>query len=291
MLPLPLLFSVLALAAQEPPLPPSGIKAGSDRAVIDSPDGLFRWAEGESFVSVYRSGRAAAPGRIRLPSGPEPGGRRRLLFSPKAAFFGVLDEYTSEVGLHIDARQAPSKAKAAVIRSFLKLLDADGRILWGRRLPDKHAVGSPVGANSLRVSKNGVLAVLLQDTDPYATARPLLLVIDGKGKDALRLDYTSFRRIEEFALSADGAYLAVRGYGLVPEKETWGDALSIHRLGTRKYSVHALSRSSEEHHLRLVRPDGWACCVKRGETFSSFRPDGSTERLTREKMLERLREP
>ncbi|MFA5139549.1 MAG: hypothetical protein WC728_09990 [Elusimicrobiota bacterium] len=286
-----LLLSVLALAAEEPPLPPSGIKSGSGRAVHDSPDGLFRWTEGENLVSVFRSGRDAAPQKIRLPPGPDPGGRRRLLFSLRAPFFGVLDEFLSEVGLHIDARQAPSPAKATVIRSSLKLLDKDGRILWGRRLPDKHAVGSPSGASGLRVAQNGTVAILLQDTDPYATARPLLLVIDRKGTDKLRLDYTSFRRIEELALSSDGAFLAVRGYGLIPERETWSDALAIYRLGTRKSSVRALPRSSEEHHLRLVGPDGWACCVKQGESFSSFRPDGSTEHLTREKMLERLQEP
>jgi len=243
---------------------------------VQSPDGAYRWTEGESFlVRVTVRGEKRKEERIRLPPLAEPEARRRLLFAERGDYFCVLDEKVDEIGLHLDRPRGAAQAKALVLAPTLRLLDRGGRTLWTRRMDDKHMVGAGAGALSPRLTSQGALAVLLQDADPYSKGKPLLLVLDRAGQELRRLDYTSWSRVDEFALSEDGGVLAVRGLGRIPDKESWGLAFGYYGAEDAPPRIRALKGPVGED-LRSVDKDGWACCVRQGSQSTAFGPSGET---------------
>lgn len=243
-----------------------------------SPDRRFLWNEGAAFITVIRPGSRKSR-TVRLPPPPGKGWARRLLFAERGDFFCVLDEETRELGLHLDAPRGASAAKAMVVASTLRLLDARGKVRWTRRMRDNHIVGSRDGAPALRLAPAGTLAMLLQDADPYTKTHPLLLVMDRENKELLRLDYTSWSRIDEFALSDDGAALAVRGVGRIPDEETWGKAFAYYMTGDRRRWIHGVRGASSGRHLRGFDRAGWACCLKQGASFLAFGSKGRVRTL------------
>ncbi|MFC1678670.1 hypothetical protein ACFL2T_00420 [Elusimicrobiota bacterium] len=246
-----------------------------------SPDRRFTWSEKDDFVTAVtfdRKGRRKED-RLRLPPLSKKGMRRRLLFAERGEFFCVLDEATREVGLHLDKPRGSSEAKTTVIASSLRLMDGRGKLRWTRRMRANHIVGSRDGSRALRLSPSGTLAMLLQDPDPYTRTRPLLLVIDADGTELLRLDYTSWTRIDDFALSDAGDALAVRGFGSIPDEETWGKAFAYYLTRDDARWVHRARRASGEGLPLHIAQDGWACCIKRGRSLLAFGPEGRTKRV------------
>jgi len=259
----PLMAAVLLLTA-------IGAQAGTQ----SSPDHAFTWEEGAPFLLRFKTGtKGRRRGvRTRLPALPE-GWRRRLLFGERAPYFCVLDERAEEIGLHLDAPRGASGAKALVLASVLRLVDSKGRVRWTRRMREEHLVGSKGDARSHRLGPDGTLAVLLQDGDPYSRTRPLLLVLDRKGRETLRLDYAGWTRIDDFTVADDGTAVAVRGVGRIPEEETWGPAVGFYRLDEDESWVRSVPPDAGGA-LKRADPDQGVCCVREGGGLYSFTPSG-----------------
>ncbi|MFH2201914.1 MAG: hypothetical protein ABIJ96_02260 [Elusimicrobiota bacterium] len=209
--------------------------------VLTSPDGRFAWKPGGKQVAVYSPRTGKKKRNLRLPPASGDHVRRKVLFAPRGEHFCLLDEKLSEVGLHLAARRGARAARALVVSSTLHLINADGRTLWKKKLPDIHALDDPQGARAPQVAADGTLAILLQDADAaHANPRPQLFVFDAKGKQRLRLDYLHWRRVDVFALSPRGLYLAVRGYGHIKDEEDWGEAVGVYGTRGKKRQVVAL---------------------------------------------------
>lgn len=273
MLPL-LVFAGASRAGEGRALPPSGLRGRESPRppeVHSSPDRRLRWTEGSLFVSVYKPGKRRPSRRVRLPPLKGKTTRRKVLFAERGDFFCVVDEQIKELGLHLDAARGAKAAKAAVVASWLRLMDVFGRVHWSKRLRDTYVVGRP-GASPLRITEDGTLAVLLQDADPYTKARPLLLVFNPRGRRLLEIDYVDFKHIDEFALSSDGKFVAVRGYGRITDHETWGKALAVYRVRGGKEWVQPIPRASPTRTLKVVDSEGSVCCVREGEDYVAYGP-------------------
>lgn len=273
LLALPLLFFAGASRAGEGrALPPSGLRereAPRPPKSHSSPDRRLRWTEGSAFVSVYKPGKRRPSRRIRLPPLKEKTARRKVLFPGRGDFFCVVDEQVQELGLHLGVERGAKAAKAVVVSSWLRLVDSFGRVRWGKRLRDKHVVGRP-GESPLRIAEDGTLAVLLQDADPYTKARPLLLVFSPRGRRMLQIDYLDFKHIDEFALSRDGKLVAVRGYGRVADRETWGKAIAVYSSQGEKQWVRPIPRAADARTLKFIDSKGNVCCVREGEDYVAY---------------------
>ncbi|MFA6029979.1 MAG: hypothetical protein WC969_09010 [Elusimicrobiota bacterium] len=278
---LPFLFAALLgpLAAQTPssaPVPAQALQGQpppTPGSVLLAPDGRFRWVEGEDAVFVRTDDGSER--RVRLPSPLEKAARRRVLFAAGARHFCVLEEKDSDFGLHVNARKGAKNAKALLLSSTLRLIDERGRPLWARPLPEKAIVGKASEARILALAGDGTTAILLQDIDPYNKVRPLLMVFDARGRELRALDYAQWTRVDEFALSADGRALAVRGFGLVPEDADWSKAVGVYPLnGRAKPRIAAAPKAEESRELRGFDKDLWVCCVKEGGTLSALGPAG-----------------
>ncbi len=237
------------------------------------------WDPGDAFVTVNRpSGFSAGGQKISLPALPD-GAKRRVVFAPRGQRFAVLDEASDEIGLHEAAPRGSRRAAALVTGSTVRLLDLRGRVLWTKNLPETHTVGGEGGTPPLVLGGDGSAAVLLQDVDPYTKEKPLVLVLDAKGRERLRLDYASWSRVDEMLLSDDGAWLVVRGIGRVPADDTWGSALGHYRLLDADPAVFPARSAAGLHGLRGVDKEGRACCLIEGKTFVAVGHDGSREAL------------
>jgi hypothetical protein len=239
-----------------------------------SGDGAFRWSEGERTV-VFRDPRSGRERRVRLPVSP--GIKRfQVIFAERGRHFCVLEELDQEVGLHLGVRRGAKKAKTLVLAARLRLVDKDGASLWIKDMPEGYAVGAASEARSIKIAENGALAILLQDVDPYGKASPVLTVISPRGTTLLRLDYASWTKIDEFALSPGGRRLAVRGYGSIPEEERWDKAAAVYVLDGKKPAprVLPLPEAGAQRDLRSVGDDGWACCARLGGAWTAFDPEG-----------------
>lgn len=275
---LPARAAASGLAEREEPRP---------ETTLSSPDGRFRWAPGEDHLSIHKIPSGARVNRIRLPPAAPAPGRRRVLFAERGRYFCVVDERHSEVGLHLSARAGAKAAKAVVVSSKLHLMDDGGRILWSKDLPETHVVGELGSGRAPRIGETGVLAILLQDADPYSNKRPLLLVFDRGGATRLQLDYVDWKTIEEFALSDDGRYLAVRGFGRIPDHETWGPAAGLYKADSAERWIQKAPESGLDG-LKVVASDGWACCLRAGNSYIAFGPKGRRETLLAQDVARRF---
>jgi hypothetical protein len=243
-----------------------------------SRDGRFSWVAGATHVTVYKRKQHKKSHRVRLPA-PTPEAVRKVLFARHGDYFAVVDEIKEDLGLHLRVKKGAKKAKATVVRSGLTLMDAGGRILWKKRLRDQHVVGRP-GTSPLDVSTKGTLAILLQDKDPYQKARPLLIVYGPRGGTRLRLDYLDWRHVDEFTLSDDGKYLAVRGFGRITDYETWDTALGFYQLGKKKSWVQAIANVGSQRILREIDPNGRTCCIEDKGGLFAFSRNGDRAPLS-----------
>ncbi|HVE11818.1 MAG TPA: hypothetical protein VNI01_00365 [Elusimicrobiota bacterium] len=253
--------------------------------VHSSPDGRFRWVEGDSRVQTLDPSRA--PRSIRLPALPS-GHSRRVLFADSGRFFCVVDSEDQEIGLHLGLNKGARDAKALVLRSTIRLMDDSGTVLWSKDTPDAHAVGGAKDARAVRIANNGTLAILLHDVDPYSKERPLLWVLRPSGREALRLDYQSWSRVDEFALSPDGAFLGVRGYGQIPEQESWARAVAVYHVGSGKGWVVPDPSSGPPGFFRQVDAAGWACCLRSSSGFLTFDASGKEQPISKADMWRRF---
>lgn len=243
-------------------------------AAARSADGRLEWVPGDAFVSVKkRPGFAARGQKVPLPA-LEKGAKRRVVFPAHGDFFAVLDEADAAVGLHRDAPRGARAALAVVTGSTLRLVNARGRVLWAKRLPETHAVGGDGAGEPLALGADGTSALLLQDIDPYTKARPLVLVLGPKGGEVQRLDYTAWSRVDEMLLSDDGRWLVVRGIGRIPADDTWGSALGHYGLRDAAAEVYPTPAASGAKSLRAIDSEGRACCLLEGKTLSSIDHDG-----------------
>lgn len=255
-----LILCLLAAAVSaRAPLHPTGIQSDKPAESVTSPDGRFAWLPGGAYVSVRdpKSGREKR--RLRLPSFS--GESRRLVFSPGGDYFCVVDETVSEVGLHLKARGGAAQAKAVVTGATLYLMRDDGRIAFKKRLRDTHSL---VEREFLapQTAADGTLAVLSEDSGPSSThGRALLEVFGPKGAALLKLDYLHWRRIDEFKLSRNGDYLAVRGYGRIEEAENWGLALAVYHTRSKRRVIHKARISREGEAFSSVSDHGAVCCA------------------------------
>lgn len=267
-----------------------GRSAPTPADFLVSPDGRFRWVAGEDYVQIR-----PAPGkkerRIKLPAPEGKISRRRVLFAERGPRFCVIDEEDQEFGLHLDARRGPESAKALLLASTVRLLDSNGALLWRRRMPDKAIVGKAGEARALSIGNDGTVAILLQDVDPYAKARPYLYVFDARGRELLGLDYTQWTKIEEFALSSDGGALALRGFGHVPEEERWSKAFGYYPTRSKKGVVIPTPDIEEGRHLRGFDSARWACCAKEGGELFAIGPSGEKRRIPPEEADRRFGTP
>lgn len=286
---LPLLFLLSPAWAGDPPhpAPPSTLPIPTAGNVLVSPDGRLRWVEGESFVSVAADSERPER-KVALPPMGDREAKRRVLFAERSSRFCLLEENDSELGLHLGTRRGQEKAKALVVSSKLHLIESNGRILWSRRLPEKAIVGKAADARSLRIANNGTLAILLQDVDPYGKDRPMLLVIGPKGRDLLSLDSAAWSHIDDFALSPDGAALAVRGFGLVPEEEDWSKALGYYPLRSGKTRVHPVPKAEDGGLPLGFDAEGWVCCAREEGRSYAFGPLGPRKALDEREILRRF---
>jgi len=259
-------------------------------AEIKSPDSTIRWTIGAPVYSLLTpKGKTR---ERRLPPKPSEGNwTRRLLFPEKGAFFGVLDEKREELGLHLEGRRGPATAKLAVSASILYLLSKPGRVLWKKRLRERHFGGAGTADEiPLKITDDGTAAVLLQDSDPYTKSRPVVLVIDPRGRTKLELGYTVWSRIDELSLSRDGRSLAIRGLGRIPEGENWGKAVGVYRIDDDKGWVSAVPEAEPSGRALRVHDEGWVCCVREGPVYVAFDPSGRRERMEPKEMIRRFGE-
>lgn len=266
--------ALLALVLAPPALALEGKPPPSPGNVVSSADGMFHWGEGERKVAVYDP-RARRERLVRIPL--TPGTKRwRVLFAERGRYFCVVEEKDEEVGLHLKARRGAKAAKAHVVAARLRLVDQDGASLWIKDMPEKYAVGPKDDARALKIADDGTMAILLHDVDPYDKARPVLMAVSPRGLTLLKLDYTTWTRIEEFALSPGGRRLAVRGFGSVPAEERWEKAAAVYDLKDKKAvpEVVTLPEAGEEKRLSSVGEDGWACCVRKDGAWTAFHADG-----------------
>lgn len=177
-----------------------------------------------------------------------------------------------------------------MVRSLVRLVHESSRVIWERPTEDKTAVGESPDPQHLRIAPNGTVALLLQDVDPYTKNRPVLSVVEPGGRELLRLDYTSWTRVDEFALSPDGRALVVHGFGLVPEDAEMSRAVGYYRIGKKAPKwVKALPRQPEPRlRLEAVDADGWTCCVDAGEGWLGFDGDGAAKRFSGAEMTKRF---
>lgn len=272
------------------PSPPTveGRAASGEAMVMKTKDGELRWAPGAAEVEVRsREGRVlhriplARPDR--KPKSPDVS--LRALLPAHGHHFLVVEETRKDVGLHLTTRKGAKKAKATVVRSVLRLVDESSRILWERATEDKTAVGEETDPQHLQISPDGTVALLLQDVDPYAKNRPVLSVIDPRGRESLRLDYTSWTRVDEFALSPDGRSLVVHGFGLVPEDGEMSRAVGFYRLGKGPRWIKALPRDpSPRLKLRTVDANGWTCCLDTPEGWTAYNDAGLSKTFDKDEM-------
>ncbi|MBI4425396.1 MAG: hypothetical protein HY554_16825 [Elusimicrobia bacterium] len=281
--------------AIQPPPPPAAQDpvASGETMIMRTKTGELRWAPGDSHVSVFGADGArrhriplARPDRKRRPS---PQTSLRALLPSRGGHFLVVEETRSDVGLHLHERLGTRKPKATVVRSVLRLVEESSRIVWERPTEDKTLVGDRADAQHLQIAPNGAVALLLQDVDPYSHNRPLLTVIDPRGREALRLDYTAWARVDEFALSADGRALAVHGFGIVPDEGEIARAVGYYKPGKGPLWIKRLPRDpSPALHLETVDAEGWACCVRSAEGWAAYDPAGSPLILGRDALRARF---
>ena len=240
-----------------------------------SPDGRLRWDEGDPAVTLVKRGGFSARGqRVTLPP-LEKGAKRRVVFAPAGERFAVLDQLSDAVSLHTDAPRGPRGAQALVTGAVLRLMDLRGRVLWTKRLPETFSVGGEGGSGPLVLGSDGSSALLMQDADPYTKAKPLILVLDPKGRDILRLDYTAWSRVDEMLLSGDGRWLAVRGIGRLPESDSWGSALGHYRLEDGSRLVLSAGAAAGVRSLRGFDRDGRVCCLAEKKELAAYAHDGA----------------
>ena len=277
-----LLFAGLGpLAAQGPSTAPASVRLTAFPAPTPgnfsvSPDGRFRWIEGDDHVFVRESPEKPER-RVSLPRAARAVGQRTLLFAERGPRFCILDEENQEFGLHLDSRRGAETAKALLLASTLRLMDSDGHVLWTRRMPDKAIVGKAGAARRLSIANDGTVAVLLQDVDPYAKARPYLYVFDSRGRDLKSLDYTQWTKIDEFALAHDGSALAVRGFGNIPKEEGFAKAFGYYPLSAKKGFLFAAPGMEGGLQLRGFDSALWACCFKEGGQLWAVSPAGAKQ--------------
>lgn len=249
---------------------------------VRSPDGRLSWNEGDAAVTVLKRGGFSARGsKVPLPPLPK-GAKRRVVFAPEGGRFAVLDQVFDAVGLHELSPRGPRGAAAVVAEATLRLMDARGRVLWTKRMPETYSVGSAPGSDPLVVGGDGTAAVLMGDADPYTKEKPLVLVMDPKGREVLRLDYTAWSRVDEMRLSQDGAWLALRGIGRLPERDAWGSALGRYRLADGERLVVAASAASGARSLRGFDAAGRLCCLVERKELAVYGPDGARSTLSPE---------
>ncbi len=239
--------------------------------VLRSQDGRFRWKKGESRVTVHRPRTGKKRRTLRLPHLSDASVRRSVLFASRGQFFCVIDEHLSEIGLHLQARRGAKAARALVMSMTLHLVNEDGRTLWKKKLPDTHALDDPGEDRTPQIAADGTLAILLQDSDSaHVNPRPQLFVFSPKGAQRLKLDYIDWRRVDGYFLSPKGRYLAVRGFGLVEEDETWDQAFGLYDTRSKARRVVAESKNAPRDPLEYLNDDGGACCVRINGRDHSF---------------------
>lgn len=255
-----------------------------------SPDGRFRWIAGEKHINVR-----PAPGKperkVPLPPLEKSTLRRKMLFAERGPLFLIIDEEDQEVGLHLKTRRGAKNAKALLLASTLRLTDSDGRVLWSKRMQDKAIVGKSGEARSLTVANDGTVAVLLQDVDPYAKARPFIHVFDPKGRELKSLDYTKWTRVDELLLSPDGKALMVRGFGLVPEDGEWSKAFGYYPTRSDKEFLIPAPKSPDARQLRGFDSMLWACCIQEDGQLAAITPSGARQAMTEEDARKRFGPP
>ncbi|HAH06040.1 MAG TPA: hypothetical protein DCM05_05835 [Elusimicrobia bacterium] len=255
-----------------------------------SPDGRFRWIAGDKHINV-RPAPNKPERKVALPPLEKKSIRRKMLFAERSPLFLIIDEEDQEVGLHLKTRRGAEKAKALLLASTLRLLDSEGRVLWTRRMQDKAIVGKSGDARALSVANDGTVAVLLQDVDPYAKARPYIHVFDPKGREVKSLDYTKWTRVDELLLSPDGKALMVRGFGLVPEDGEWSKAFGYYPTRADKEFLIPAPKSPDERQLRGFDSLLWACCIKESGQLSAVTSAGARQALTEEDARKRFGPP
>lgn len=240
-----------------------------------SPDGRLRWEEGDPAVTLVKRGGFSARGqRVSLPP-LEKGAKRRVVFPPSGERFAVLDQVSDAVSLHMDSPRGQRGAQTLVTGAVIRLMDVRGRLLWTKRLPETYSVGGDGGSGPLVLGSDGTSAVLMQDADPYTKSKPLVVVLDPKGRETLRLDYTAWSRVDEMALSQDGRWLALRGIGRLPEKDNWGSALGHYRLDDGSRLVIPAGAASGGRSLRGFDRDGRVCCLAEKKELAAYAHDGT----------------
>lgn len=243
-------------------------------------DGRLRWEEGDSAVTMVKRGGFSSRGqRVALPP-LEKGARRRVVFAASGDKFAVLDQVSDAVSLHADSPRGTRAAAALVTGALLRLMDLRGRVLWTKRLPETYAVGSGGGSAPLVLGADGTAAVLMQDADPYTKEKPLVMVLDPKGRELLRLDYTAWSRIDDMALASDGRWLALRGIGRLPESDTWGSALGHYSLEDGGRTVLPAGAASGVRSLRGFDRDGRVCCLVERKELAAYAHDGTRSVLS-----------
>lgn len=253
--------------------------------VLATEDGELHWAPGETEVRVLdKEGRLKRA--IALPrSGREgSGGSLRAILPERGEYFLAVEDFREDLGLHLEERAKAVKPKAVIVRSILRLVNLDGKSVWKHETADRMAVGEAADAQSLRVSQGGTVAVLLQDVDPYTKSsggRPALTVIGPRGRALMTLEYTSWAKVREFALSRDGRHLAVLGFGLVPSEGEMTHALGYYRTSGGPLWIVSLGREPKRRLLEVVDVDGWTCCVEtKSSVFTAFNHTGGRRDLS-----------
>ncbi len=248
--------------------------------------GELRWTPGAAEIEVReKDGKLVHRIPLARPDRPAPKSAEtslRALLPARGNHFLVVEETRKPVGLHLEERAGANKPKAVVVRSLVRLVHESSRVIWERRTEDKTAVGDSPDAQHLQISPNGTTALLLEDVDPYGKNRPVLSVIDPGGRETLRLDYTSWTRVDEFALSPDGKALVVHGFGLVPEDAEMSRALGYYRVGKRSPKwVKALPRNPAPRlRLEAVDADGYTCCLDTPEGWTGFNDNGAAKKFS-----------
>lgn len=284
--------AVTARRPVHPPQPPTpdGRANSGDALVMQTETGSLRWTPGTPDIEILaRDGRLlhrfplARPDRRPPKSGDV---SLRAMLPPRGSRFLVIEETHKAVGLHLHERKGDKKPKALVVRSLVRLVDESSRVLWERPTEDKTAVGEQSDSQHLQIAPDGTVALLLQDVDPYTKNRPVLTVINPGGREILRLDYTSWTYVEEFALSQDGRSLVVHGFGLVPEDEDMSRAIGFYRLGKKGPRwIKALARKpSPRHRLEVIDAKGWTCCVDTANGWLAFDDAGAGKTMSADEM-------
>ena len=82
--------------------------------------------------------------------------------------------------------------------------------------------------------------------------------------------------------------VVVRGWGMIPDRESWGKTLGFYRTDGSQRWLLPIPQASDARRLRAVDGSGAACCIDEGGSLVAVSPSGRREPFDAQRMSERF---